>query len=161
MPASTRSSASRKGLGAFAGERDGHAGLEEAQGVALGNIQLGARRGQCGRDGDPQIAEFGQKIGIEGFGVADHADEARGAVVQHPLGVGQGGDAADGGQAGFARFGKGGLVAALDVRGHGDQRRDQKPAAAIDLVGLSGNGNGGERGRRRGCGRRPSRRWSW
>ena len=70
----------------------------------------------AGATGNPQIAEFGQEIGIEGFGVADHADEAGGAVVQHPLGVGQGGDAADGGQAGFARFGKGGLVAALYVR---------------------------------------------
>ena len=37
-------------VGAFAGERDGHAGLEEAQRVALGNLQAGARRGQRGCD---------------------------------------------------------------------------------------------------------------
>ena len=105
-------------VGAFAGERDRHARLEEAQRVPHGNFPAGARRGQRGCERNPQVAEFGQKIGIEGFGVADHADEGGGAVIQHPLGVGQRGDAPDGGQPGLARFGKGGFVAALDVRGH-------------------------------------------
>ena len=64
-------------------------------------------------------------------------------MVQHPLGVGQGGDAADGGRSGLAGFGKSGLVAALYVRGHRHQGWDQKPAAAVDFVGLRRDGHGG------------------
>ena len=131
------------GARSLGGEGDGDTRLEEAQGIALGDRQIGAGRREGGGEGDTQVAEFGDEIGVEGFGVADHADEGGGAVVEHPLGVGQGGDAADGGLQGFAGFGEGSLVAALYVGRDGDRRGDDETAAAIDLVGLRGNGYGG------------------
>ena len=105
-------------VGAVAGERDRHARLEEAQRVPHGDFAACVRQRQRGCERNPQVAQFGEEIGIERFRVADHADERGGAVIQHPLGVGQRGDAADGGRSGLARLGEGGFVAALDVGCH-------------------------------------------